>query len=303
MTSWRKASRPVAGLEELAGRLQDRDREIIAVLGRHRVLTRDQIAVLFFSSASAARDRLTTLVELGVLTRYRSHNRQAWRYTLDYWGACVHAVATDLQAKTPTKKAVFDQATRTMHSSHRAHLEGANDFFIRLFAGCRARGGWEVEQWLSSAEASLFMSESKPRPDGGATITMNGKILEFWFEHDTGTEPLATLIDKARAYASQYAQPLRHQYTPVLVQFDKPMREGHFHHALTQYTAERGKLGFPIATTTTDMATDPTSGVWWLHGKDDTRVGIDAIPPGRERLDSLEFMQYIHAKVTGSGWS
>lgn len=179
MTSWRKPSKSVASLEELAGRLQERDRLIIDALGRYKVLTKVQVARLFFDSESSARDRLSTLVELDVITRYRGHNRQAWRYALAYWGACVHAVATDPDAKTPTKKAVFDQATRIMHSSHRAHTETANDFFTRLTASCRSYEGWVVERWLSSAESSLFFTNTKPRPDGG-TLSVPASEWAGW---------------------------------------------------------------------------------------------------------------------------
>ncbi|ADD44066.1 replication-relaxation family protein [Stackebrandtia nassauensis] len=305
MTSWRKRSKPVAGLEELAGRLQERDRLIIDALGRYKVLTKAQVARLFFDSESSARDRLSTLVELDVITRYRSHNRQAWRYTLAYWGACVHAVATNPDAKTPTKKAVFDQATRIMHSAHRGHTESTNDFFTRLTACCRHRAdeGWVVERWLSSAESSLFFTNTKPRPDGGATIHMDDRVLEFWFEHDTGTEPLHVLADKIDAYDKEYDQPWRDNFTPVLLQIDKPGRETHFHHTLALARAER-PLSFPVATTITELATDPADAVWWLVGHDEVRVRLDQIPPAKKRLDSLEFMKYCRSDdYRVGGWT
>ncbi len=51
--------------------LTDRDRDLVRLIGRHRVLTTDQVAALTFGSVITARHRLAVLVRLGVLRRFR----------------------------------------------------------------------------------------------------------------------------------------------------------------------------------------------------------------------------------------
>lgn len=80
-----------------AGRaLTDRDRELIALLADHRVLTTDQIARLFYGHDNTARKRLVRLTERGILARFRTCVRpgsQTWRYTLGALGAMIHTAS------------------------------------------------------------------------------------------------------------------------------------------------------------------------------------------------------------------
>lgn len=55
----------------VSAHLTDRDRELIRLVGRHRVLTTDQLAALAFGSITTARHRLAVLVRLGLLRRFR----------------------------------------------------------------------------------------------------------------------------------------------------------------------------------------------------------------------------------------
>ena len=57
----------------VAGHLTDRDRELVRLIARHRVLTTDQLAALAFRNITTARHRLAVLVRLGLLRRFRPH--------------------------------------------------------------------------------------------------------------------------------------------------------------------------------------------------------------------------------------
>lgn len=57
----------------VSAHLTDRDRELTRMVARHRVLTTDQLAALRFSNLTTARRRLSALVRLGLLRRFRPH--------------------------------------------------------------------------------------------------------------------------------------------------------------------------------------------------------------------------------------
>ena len=68
-----RAPRDEAAVLSVAGHLTDRDRELVRLVARHRVLTTDQLAALAFGNITTARHRLTVLVRLGLLRRFRPH--------------------------------------------------------------------------------------------------------------------------------------------------------------------------------------------------------------------------------------
>jgi hypothetical protein len=67
------AARDEAAVLSASAHLTDRDRDLTRLVGRHRVLTTDQLAALRFSNLTTARHRLSVLVRLGVLRRFRPH--------------------------------------------------------------------------------------------------------------------------------------------------------------------------------------------------------------------------------------
>jgi len=76
----------------VSAHLTDRDRELTRLVGRHRVLTTDQLATLRFSNLTTARHRLSVLVQLGLLRRFRPHRDTGsapWHYVLGPVGAAL----------------------------------------------------------------------------------------------------------------------------------------------------------------------------------------------------------------------
>ncbi|MQM24633.1 replication-relaxation family protein [Glycomyces albidus] len=234
---------------------------LIDAFARHRIFTAAQIAALYFPSAWSARIRLVTLIEMEVLARFRDANRAAYRYTLGYWGAAVHAWRRG--DPPPTKAAVALAAHQLAVSRKRCHLEGVNAFFTALHAEATALGSISVTQWLCEDEAaSLFLG--KVRPDGAAVLAFeDGRTVPFFFEYDTGTEPLTLLTAKLDRYTA--AKPVGGA-RPVLLQITRPGREQNFHHEL----AGR-EYPFPVATT---AGSGGTLGVRWRRLGSTTLVAL-----------------------------
>jgi hypothetical protein len=234
---------------EVLERLTGRDMELIDALAHHRVFTAAQLADLCFPSAWAARVRVVTLVEMEVLARFRDDNRKAYRYTLGYWGAGVHAWRQGEPA--PNRAAVALAVHQLAVSRKRGHLEGVNTFFTRMHAEARETGGTRMGSWLCEDQAAgLFLG--KVRPDGAGILTVEEHTMPFYFEFDTGSEPLGYLAAKLDRYAAR--QPVG-GHRLVLIQINRPGRERNFHDHLA------GRR-FPFPTATTSVTADLLGASW-----------------------------------------
>lgn len=70
----------------------NRDRELVRLVARHRTLTTDQLAALRFGNLTTARHRLSVLVRLGLLRRFRPRREAGsapWHYVLGPVGAAL----------------------------------------------------------------------------------------------------------------------------------------------------------------------------------------------------------------------
>jgi hypothetical protein len=88
----------------LARHLTERDREVALYLYRHRVLTTDQLQLLFFSSRRRAQDRLLFLYRNRVLDRFYppapfGSGKPEAHWLLDEAGAILVAAMHDLERK------------------------------------------------------------------------------------------------------------------------------------------------------------------------------------------------------------
>lgn len=293
--SWRTPAAKAVSLTELAYRLTDRDRVIIEDLGHLRVLTLEQIARAHFTSLSSARDRLATLYELGVVDRFRPSNRAAYRWVLAWNGLRLHHAAVE-EARLalpeylreggakprpqPSRPAAEALIARLIANPMRAHLEAVNDFYSRFAASVKAHPEVELLRWYGEPEATGLMKASVLRPDGGALVNVSGEERVFWFEHDTGTETLAALVQKASWYngATSWNKVVGRVdwRQALLIELTKPGREANLHAVLAQ-----SGFKFTIATVTTGRSVDPLDAIW--------QVADD--PPGHFRaLAQLPFV-------------
>ena len=85
-------SKDEAALLAASAHLTERDRVLVRLVGEHRVLTTGQLAVLGFGNITTARHRLSVLVRIGMLRRFRPHpptGSAPWHYVLGPVGAAL----------------------------------------------------------------------------------------------------------------------------------------------------------------------------------------------------------------------
>ena len=197
----------------LWSRLTPRDREVLDLLDRHRVLTTEQLRVLAFGSRTRAQHRLAELWRLGVLWRFRfplvGGGSMPWHYAVGYHGARLLAAQ---RAVTPPAPGVHQQRLeRLAESPTLRHLLGTNQFFVDLaeyahragWPDANQRGGTGLVFWRSEAETTALY-ERRIRPDGhGGWAEGDGPWLGFYLEYDTGSEPLGKVVGKLASYTGE----------------------------------------------------------------------------------------------------
>ncbi|WP_186382951.1 replication-relaxation family protein [Amycolatopsis rhizosphaerae] len=232
--------------------LTARDAEVLSYLARHRVLTALQLARLVFGSYSHARSRLAVLHERGVLARFRRDiwpGSQPWRYTLGPIGAIVHAAATG--AALPRPATVTETVLRLAHSAHTEHRLGVNDFFATLAGHSQHHDGRALGEWWPENEVGATCA-GIVRPDGYGEYSDHDRTLGFFYEYDTGTETLDTLVEKVGKYAELADAGI---CKPILFHLPSASREHHFHAAVTRRWPVKPPV--PIATMPADQLAPP----------------------------------------------
>ena len=252
--------------------LTERDCNLVRLVAVHRVLTTGQLAALGFGNITTARHRLSVLVRLGMLRRFRPHpptGSAPWHYVLGPVGAAMLGVEDrDEHRWMPHVRA--DRQLSLERSPRLTHMTGRNWFFVSVARDARERGG-ELREWLNEADtaaryenATLRQDDQArlPRPDGAATWAEDGRSVPFLLEYDTGTEHLPVLVGKLDGYQVLAAGLAWHeQVCPVLLFcFGSPRREQAARRALV---ATREADDLRIATTAIDPLTiSPARPVW-----------------------------------------
>ncbi|HUZ27556.1 MAG TPA: replication-relaxation family protein [Streptosporangiaceae bacterium] len=247
--------------------LTDRDRELTRLVGRHRVLTTDQLAALRFSNLTTARHRLAVLVRLGVLRRFRPHRETGsapWHYVLGPVGAAMLG-QEDRDEKKWAPLVRADRQLALERSQRLGHMTGANWFFAALTRHAREHGDGELLQWDGEGEASDYLyarqRELGPRPDGLSVWAQDGTDIAFLLEYDAGTEHLPQLTGYAEHARTNIALTM-----PLLFCFPTPRREQTARKALA---ATAASLDLQTATAALDpRLTCPACDPVWLplHG-------------------------------------
>ncbi|MFF4989699.1 replication-relaxation family protein [Streptosporangium saharense] len=230
----------------LAARLTTRDRDLLRAVWENRVLTTPQLTSLFFDSIHSAWKRLLTLSELGVVERFRPNlppgaGSSPYYYVLGQPGAAVLASedGVDLSAFGYRR----DRALAIAYSQRLAHTVGVNDFYTDLVGFARRRTGAGLVSWWSERRCGAMWGDIV-RPDGyGRWKEDNHKPLDFFLEHDTGTETLDRVVRKLDGYADLTEG--SRIVTPVLFWVRGERRETNLRKRLREHSAARA---VPVAT-------------------------------------------------------
>jgi len=271
-----------------AAHLTERDRDLVRLVGEHRVLTTGQLAAAGFGSVITARHRLAVLTKLGMLRRFRPHREAGsapWHYLLGPAGAVLLG-AEDADDRKWLAAVRSDRQLALTRSQRLAHLVGVNGFFIALLAHARAGGG-ELRAWLSEQAAVGWLDRVRPwgqhtdlpRPDGLGMWAAAGSEMTFVLEYDTGTEHLAQLASKLPGYRSlaQAMADVNRTCPLLLFCFPGPQREQAARRALA---ACPEAAALRIATTAVDPELVSPAGPVWLpliHGWPGGRVALCAL--------------------------
>ncbi len=188
---------------DVASSLTDRDRQILRLIRWHRVLTTNQVHLMFFTDRNTAQHRMTRLYQLRLVERFRpSHagREGEYHYVLDRLGAYVVAVmaAPELDKEVKVRWRT-DQALAIATSQRLAHAVGANDVFVRLVAAARRTSDAELATWWGERYCKPVLGEVV-RPDGVGVWREGEATVTFCLEYDRGSEQLSRLAEKATDY-------------------------------------------------------------------------------------------------------
>jgi hypothetical protein len=257
----------------LYSHLTSRDRNLLALLDEHLVLTTTQVHRLHYRALRTCQIRLHELHKLGLLERFRFARMyggsEPWHWALGLHGARFRAGATGRPA--PTERA---HRQRVLHLTARArlpHLLATNEFFVRLAFTARIDPHVQLDRWWSERTATAKFL--RIRPDGHGLWTERGRTVGWFLETDMGTEPLTRVLSKLEAYESLAAS--GGPRYPVLFWLPNADRESHLQQALRQQLPK-----VAVATATHD--TDPAEAVW-LPADGWQRVSLQSLPTDHGR--------------------
>lgn len=144
--------------------LTDRDRDLVRLVAVHRVLTTGQLTALGFGNLTTARHRLSALIRLGLLRRFRPHppiGSAPWHYVLGPTGAAMLGVE-DRDEKRWAPHVRADRQLAMERSGRLAHMTGWNWFFAALARHARQHG--------TAPTRTTSLPCQAPRPERGAWL-------------------------------------------------------------------------------------------------------------------------------------
>lgn len=207
-------------LLELSFRLTERDRCIVRAVRRHRVLTTDQIARMFFDSEVRARHRLVRLHRLEILERFRRAPRGPFHYVLGELGAVLVAHENDEDPSRVTWRK--DHALAIGKSQRLDHYLGVNNIAADLTQRARTGDDSRLWEWWPERQATRW-AEDGVRPDARVLWEEHGQRCEFFLEYDRGTETLQRLAKKLGDY--RWLEEMRAVSAPVVFVLPSAERE------------------------------------------------------------------------------
>jgi hypothetical protein len=190
---------------EVAKHTTERDREIAWLLYRQKILTTDQLRLLFFGSLRRCQDRLLWLYRHRVIDRFYpagpfSLGKPQAHWLLDEVGA--HLVAARLGRDR--RGLGWDRQQDFHEHTQLAHRLECNRFACGVITATLDTPDVWVAAWEPGWGAikpywSLPPYESA-RPDASLTLSTPFVVIGIAVEWDRATEPMATLVRKIHSY-------------------------------------------------------------------------------------------------------
>ncbi|UQA92177.1 replication-relaxation family protein [Streptomyces halobius] len=239
---------------ELARRLTARDLWLARMLYEHRVLTTDQLACLAHISLRSAQRRLRTLHQHAVLDSFRpltATGSAPEHYTLGPLGAALLAAHAGLDTSAlgwrPT------HTGRIAYSPSLGHDLGVNELLTHLAAKAHTTPDTGLRLWLSERSTARRWGDII-RPDAYAHWHDGDRLLPFFLEYDTGSQPLPRVEAKLTGYAAfTTATDTR---PALLIHTRTQSRDQALRHRLTSTARE---LDLHVATSSADFTTSSPS--------------------------------------------
>lgn len=238
-------------IKTLARRLTDRDRHLMRLTWRHKVLTTDQLTALGWNSYNTAKQRLATLHRLRALDRIRPWQPRGgspWHYVLDSPGAEILAADEGMTLREFGYRR--DRVLANVTSTQLSHTLGVNQVFTDLYAHTRDPDRNTTLRWWTEGECAELWGDIV-RPDGAGEWTVGDASVSFFLEFDNGTERLRRLSAKIDAYHELAAAAV---HGIVLFYLPSRKREAHIRRALGANT--------PVSVATAVHGDHPAGRVW-----------------------------------------
>ncbi|GIJ74088.1 replication-relaxation family protein [Virgisporangium ochraceum] len=267
-------ARLTESLRAVSWRLEPRDLVIASLLYEHRTLTTAQIAAILFTSDRTCRNRLAALRTLGFVDWFVPIRRG--RRLPTHWLPGLLAaryVALRDGGRPPTTKAVREMQDRVVATSHLAHVDATNQFFVDLIALSRRRPDARLARWWSGPRTAAAFGR-RVHPDGHGVWRDAGRQVAFFLETDLGNETQSVLAAKVAPY--ERLRLVGGPAWPVLFWLPTPAREAN----LVARLASTAPPVVPVATANRRYATDvgPAGPVWTVVGGGADRVGLADLP-------------------------
>jgi Replication-relaxation/Resolvase, N terminal domain len=189
---------------EVAKHTTERDREIAWLLYRQKILTTDQLRLLFFGSLGC-QDRLLWLYRHRVIDGSTRQVRSRWVKPQAHW--LLDEVGAQLVAARlgrARKSLGWDRQQDFNEHAQLAHRLECNSFVCSVITATLDTPDVWVAAWEPGWGAikpywSLPPYESA-RPDASLTLSTPFGVVGIAVEWDRATEPMATLVRKIRSY-------------------------------------------------------------------------------------------------------
>lgn len=186
-------------LRTISSQIDERDVAILRALLEHKILTTDQLSVLFFRSLRRCQQRLKDLTGLGLIGSIDPKRNFASGRLPDH--RFLAELGVSLLAhrdRVPRGHLPWVPDETYADNKNLFHRIGVNAFFCALVKASRTTDGHCLQRW--APERKVRTRAGEIQPDGFGRYLHPGGAVEFYLEYDRGTEGPAALTRKLRSY-------------------------------------------------------------------------------------------------------